>query len=180
MIDLFRQQLANYFVSFHHSASCNFNAFKEAHCASDLPNNSFSHSLEGVSKVILYMPMLLQDIEHVLYSEEVAVEIRVLLSGIYSYVFSPVGYISEKKHGFLGFVDDALVLFYGMQLSQSMDERIVFESIHEPEFITAIETCENLLRRDLLGILKDYPRRISKVALTTCSEAIKTTESECM
>jgi uncharacterized membrane protein YkvA (DUF1232 family) len=165
MLDLLQEYLTKCFTAFQETGS-NLNSFKAFLRSEQVTESTISPVSDNVSKLILFIPIMLRELSQLIYTPNLTLEMRALTGGIYSYVFNPFDYINEEVVGFLGFIDDALIVFYGMKLIESIDDKIRFTTIHNTDLESAVEECEKLLLEDLVLALKAYPQQVSGILST--------------
>jgi len=175
MLDLLQQHLSKCFTVFQETG-CDLNSFQTFLRSEQVAESAISPVPDNVFKLILSIPIMLRELGQLIYTPNLTLEMRALAGGIYSYVFNPFDYINEEVVGFLGFIDDALIVFYGMKLIESIDDKIRFTTIHNTDLEGAVEECEKLLIEDLVLALKAYPRQVSGI-LSTAN--LKTNEVSC-
>jgi uncharacterized membrane protein YkvA (DUF1232 family) len=165
MLDLLQQHLAKCFAAFQETG-CDLNSFKAFLRSKQATEPAIDCVPDNVFKLILSIPVMLRELGQLIYTPNLTLEMRALAGGIYSYVFNPFDYINEEVVGFLGFIDDALIVFYGMKLIESIDNKIQFTTIRNKDLESAVEECEKLLIEDLVLALKSYPQQISGILST--------------
>ena len=165
MLDLLQQYLSQSFETFQQSGY-DLNSFKPFLRSQVEIEASTNCIPDSIFKLLLTIPTMLGELRQMIYMPDLTLEMRALAGGIYSYVFNPFDYINEEIVGFLGFVDDALIVFYGMKLIEAIDQEKRFSTTHDPNLIDAVQECEKLLAEDLVAALKAYPQQISGVLST--------------
>jgi uncharacterized membrane protein YkvA (DUF1232 family) len=130
------------------------------------------HLSESAKRLPTQIGDMLKELIQVMSNTSTSVHLKAIAGGIYSYVFNPFENIDDKI-GLLGFVDDALVVFYGMQLIESLDPSVSFKTLQKPEICKAIAEYEAILREDLLTGLKKYSQNISSAIASTDFNQVK-------
>lgn len=115
---------------------------------------------EEAVKVILKLPEMLEELCDIIRQENVSPQTRAIAGGIYSYVFNPFDYIDDDDTGYLGFVDDVLIVFYGMRLLERIDAEIQFLTCNHV-VSSAIKQWEKALSPEILATLESYPDQLS-------------------
>ena len=111
----------------------------------------------------LYIPDMLQELVDFMIDTSTDEQFKALASSIYSYVFNPFDYIADTSETVIGFLDDALIVFYGLQLIEDSQTDQFFKSIHQPKIINAVCQCEDLLSESILSLLKSFPLEVNKI-----------------
>ncbi|XPM52642.2 MAG: DUF1232 domain-containing protein [Leptolyngbya sp. IPPAS B-1204] len=128
-----------------------------------LRQSESSNLTDSMLDLPLLLPQMLQELAKFIKEPDVSPEIRALAGGIYTYVFNPFDFVEDETFSLLGFVDDALVVFYGMELIESISSHIHFTSIHTLDTLNLIKQWENALVEDLIIALKKYPKQLSGI-----------------
>lgn len=165
MIDLLDKYLANLFESFQWSAydTSPIQAYLLDKTDFNLPKKAL--------ELPLLIPRMLKELTQVIRDESVSPALRALAGGVYSYVFNPFDYINEESVGFLGFIDDVLIIFYGMQLIETLGKQECFSIVHEQDLQEAVEQWENVLLKEIVLAFKAYPRQVGGILATDLSKA---------
>lgn len=161
MLELLQEYLLRQYQSFKQASvdDVSFNVFLRH------PESfSLTDSMLGLP---LLLPPMLQELAKFIKESSVSSEVRALAGGIYTYVFNPFDFIEDEVFPLLGFVDDALIVFYGMKLIESTSSEIHFASIHTPDTSDLIKQWEDALAEDLVIALKNYPKQLSGVLGST-------------
>jgi uncharacterized membrane protein YkvA (DUF1232 family) len=180
MLDLLQQYLSKCYTVFQENG-CDLSSFKPFLHSEQVAGSTISRVPDNVLKLIFSIPIMLRELSQLIYTPNITPEMRAFAGGIYSYVFNPFDYINEEVVGFLGFIDDALVVFYGMKLIESVDDKIRFTTIHNTDLENAVEECEKFLLEDLVLALKAYPQQVSGILSTTnleINEVFSSTETK--
>ena len=165
MLDLLQQHLSRCFEAFQQNGSdiTSFRSFLQPQEETGLPTNRIPNE---VFEVPLEIPKMLRELLQLLHKPNLSPQVQALAGGIYSYVFNPFDFINEESVGFLGFIDDALIVFYGMKLIEDFNPEIRFSITQDIALMNAVEKCEMLLSNDLIAALKAYPQQISGILST--------------
>lgn len=161
MLELLQEYLSRQHQSFKQSNvdNASFNVFLRQ------PESfSLTDSMLGLP---LLLPQMLQELAKFIKESPVSSEVRALAGGIYTYVFNPFDFIEDEAFSLLGFVDDALIVFYGMELIESTSSEIHFASIQTPDTSNLVKQWEDALAEDLVIALKNYPEQLSGVLGST-------------
>ncbi|MFN7715460.1 MAG: DUF1232 domain-containing protein [Pseudanabaenaceae cyanobacterium] len=121
----------------------------------------FSLSDEAL-RLPLLIPSMLRELSKVMRQEATSPRIRAIAGGVYSYVFNPFDYIDEESLGYLGFLDDALIVFNGMRFIENM-ERIKFSSTQDQSLQKMINECETFINPNLVNELKMYAENLASM-----------------
>jgi uncharacterized membrane protein YkvA (DUF1232 family) len=127
-----------------------------------LSDEQISSIPSSLASIVLSIPDMLQELVDLMLNSENSQEIRAIASGIYSYVFIPLDYISDTSESISGFLDDALVLFYGLHFLEKKQSELQFKTIRQKNLIDGIEASEIFFNSSLISSLKDYPLQISR------------------
>ena len=117
---------------------------------------------DEVLKLPLLIPPMLRELSNIMRQEATSPRIRAIAGGIYSYVFNPFDYIDEESIGYLGFLDDALIVFNGMKFIENM-EQIKFSSTQDQSLQKMVDECETFLNPNLVTELKMYAGNLAKM-----------------
>jgi uncharacterized membrane protein YkvA (DUF1232 family) len=120
---------------------------------------------EGV-KLLLSIPTMMTELSDLASCSSLQPTLRVLVGGIYSYVFNPLDYIDDS-YGFLGLIDDALIILYGMRFIEENYEDVHFKATQDLSLSKAVEQYENILNEDLIRVLKRHSYQLYKVVAET-------------
>jgi uncharacterized membrane protein YkvA (DUF1232 family) len=115
----------------------------------------------------MLLPQMLKELAKFIKGSHIEPEVQALAGGIYTYVFNPFDFIEDEAFSLLGFVDDALVVFYGMKVIESVSTQIHFASINTSDTLNLIKQWEDALAEDLVIALKNYPNQLSGVLGST-------------
>lgn len=165
MIDLLDKHIANLFESFEWSAYDT--SFIKPYLRDQTDCNLSKKSLE----LPLLIPKMLIELTQLIRDDSVSTVLRALAGGIYSYVFNPFDYINEESVGFLGLIDDVLIVFYGMQLIEALGKNECFPIVHEQDLQEAVKQWENVLSKEIVLAFKAYPRQVGGILATDLSKA---------
>lgn len=115
-----------------------------------------------VEKLVLLVPDMLQELVDLMMAPETPQLIRALASGIYSYVFNPLDYIPDHSGSIVGFLDDALVLFYGLHFIEQVEPSIQTTIVHKEEIADAIGKAEGFLSDSIISSIKEFPTTVHR------------------
>jgi len=110
----------------------------------------------------LLIPPMLRELSNIMRQETTSPRVRAIAGGIYSYVFNPFDYIDEESIGYLGFLDDALIVFNGMRFIENM-EQIKFSSTQDQSLQKMVDECEAFLNPNLVTELKMYAENLANM-----------------
>lgn len=165
MIDLLDKHLGTLFESFQWSA---YDTSYIQPYLREQTDCNLSHKTLGLP---LLIPNMLKELTQLIRDESVSPALRALAGGIYSYVFNPFDYINEESVGFLGFIDDVLIIFYGMQLIEALGKHEWFPIVHEQDLQEAVKQWENVLSKEIVLAFKAYPKQVGGILATDLSKA---------
>jgi uncharacterized membrane protein YkvA (DUF1232 family) len=113
-------------------------------------------------KLPLLIPPMLRELSNIMRQEATSPRVRAIAGGIYSYVFNPFDYIDEEAIGYLGFLDDALIVFNGMRFIENM-EQIKFSSTLDQSLQKMVDECESVLNPNLVTEFKMYAENLGNM-----------------
>lgn len=156
MIDLLQKHINELFDSYQWTRQ------KSLDCLKPFLKNMEKYELSTQSLDLpRLLPKMLEELIELIRSKNSKPELLALAGGIYSYVFNPFDYIQEDTLGFLGFIDDVLIVFYGMELIEVLEKEVQFNTIHNSDIVDSIKQWENILKEDLVDAFKAYPKQVA-------------------
>ena len=117
---------------------------------------------DEAARLPLFIPCMLRELSNIMRQEATSPHVRAIAGGIYSYVFNPFDYIDEDSIGYLGFLDDALIVFNGMEFIEKL-EQIKFSSIQDQSLRRMVDECESLLNPILVAEFKAYAENLANM-----------------
>ncbi len=112
------------------------------------------------------IPVFLQDLTAFVRSEENDQRLRALAGSVFGYVFNPLDLIDDEEFGYLGFIDDALNVYYSMRRIEQEHGTEAFPSLRDPKLAPAVAAWEGLLKQDLVVSLKSYIDQVTAIFRT--------------
>lgn len=116
-------------------------------------------------KLPLLIPPMLRELSNIMRQEATSPRVRAIAGGIYSYVFNPFDYIDEEAIGYLGFLDDALIVFNGIRFIENM-ENIKFSSTSDQSLQKMVDECESVLNSNLVAEFKMYAENLGNMIIS--------------
>lgn len=169
MLKFFQEFITKQYETFN-SSSQDIETFKRY-----LADPHTSEIPKSLVSLPLFLPQLLEELANFIRETD-NVELKSLAGGLYTYVFNPYDYIGDEEIAApLGLIDDALIVFYGMELIEERVSYKRFSTLQNPELSEAVTQVEKLLAADLVTALKAYPKQVFGILSTTNFDAIKTT-----
>ena len=119
----------------------------------ELPSN--------IAVIVPLIPDMLKELVDLMLNSKASEQNRALATGIYSYAFNPIDYIPDTSDSIFGFVDDALVLFYGLHLIEEKEVGFKSKTIQQEKLIDGVKECEDFLSEAIIFNLKNYPSQVN-------------------
>jgi uncharacterized membrane protein YkvA (DUF1232 family) len=107
------------------------------------------------------IPDFLRDLTAFVRREGVSPELKTLAAALFSYVFNPFDFIDDEEFGYLGFIDDALVLFYALQHLKRAQPDSGLTSTADAKICSAVTQWESIVDPKLLGQVRSYAANVA-------------------
>ena len=111
------------------------------------------------------IPDFLNELVQIMESQDIDTRIRSLAGAVYSYVFNPFDIIPDQV-GYLGFIDDAMIVIYGLKKIEEILKHTKFTSINS-EVKESLQCWENALSTEVIIALREYILNIQGILNTT-------------
>ncbi|UAJ72633.1 DUF1232 domain-containing protein [Synechocystis sp. PCC 7339] len=154
MIELLTQHIQNIHREYQ------INGVDIASISSYLKNDNINSIPPECIDLVLVIPEMLIELISLMREPSTSVKTKAIASGIYSYVFNPIDYIPDDSHSIFGFLDDALILYYGLQLIDKEPENSI-DLIGFDKIKNLVAISESILSNAILEDLKDFPNKVS-------------------
>jgi uncharacterized membrane protein YkvA (DUF1232 family) len=112
------------------------------------------------------IPRMLEYVGAVAADESLDPMLRAICGGVYGYVFNPFDIIDDEKHGYLGFVDDAIVTFYGVKKLETYFPGNRFAPKESKRIAAMVKAWERVLAPELVAILRGQIEQIAAIVET--------------
>lgn len=155
MINLLKQHIENIYQDYRQ------NGIDISSLKPYLKNNTIETIPPESIKIVLSIPEMLQELVDVMMNPKASPKLKAFASGIYSYIFNPLDYIPDNLGSIYGFLDDGLILFYGLNFIEKNYPDLEFKTIHQETIIKGVKISENILPDSILSNLKEFSNQVN-------------------